>query len=1131
MHQGMQITNRYRIISKLGQGGMGAVWRVYDRLEKSEVALKQVLIPDKQLDFASKAGTHDTDKLRLSLAQEFSILATLRHPHILSVLDFGFDSGGHPFYTMTLLEGATDCKTYGIDLARSRRIVLMGQMLQALHYLHRRGILHRDLKPDNIFVTRDEQVKVMDFGLAKQDKAQSSQSDTIVGTINYMAPELFQGESASVASDLFAVGVMVYEIMVGQHPFAAQNIGERIMKIMTHTPDFSSIPDNFVPWLQTILEKKTANRFPTSYDAMIEFYKAVGIEMPAETQLIRESFLQASEFVGRDSELKHLTDALGTINTKNAFFLVGGESGVGKSRLLEELRVRAVVTGAVVLRGQGVEGGGLPFQLWRNIVRQMLLMVKVTDLQAGILKDIVPDIDALLQRDIANAPELIGKAYQDRIALAIIDLFRNLPQPVVLLLEDLQWTSESLVVLQQMLELTEQLPKLMVVAAYRDDEAPQLPEKLTGMTHIKLERLNPDAVSELSRAILGDAGKNEDVVRVLHSQSEGNLFFLVETVRALAEASGELQRIGEGNLPESVFTGGMQALTRRRLSKVDAQYAQIQTLAAIIGREIDTKLLNHAYNEATVQSWLSNAADYNVVSIQDNTWRFAHDKLRETIIADIPGEILPSIHRTAATTIETVYPGNDAYNKALFAHWQQAGELDKEWHYLDGVIRPMVFFQGNFSAATDMIESILAQMASDDARRALALDWRATIYQSEGNYAEAREVAETARQIAESGGNNKSLAQTLGTLGLIAGDVNDYALAIEYFERSLSIREQIGDQKGIAFCTAGLGMIALQLGDVTLAAERYQFALSIYEALGDQANISTVLNNLGIIAIQKGDYTRAYDLLQQSMTKREKIGNQIGTMYNIMNLGRIARDLGDYTRARTLYEQCLALARRFNIKHLIAGSFDNLSIVDIELEDYAQASQRLQQTIAAYQSLDDKYGVASSISTMGILAEKQADYLGAREHYQRSITLAREISYKLYVSINANHLAWVALKQNEQGASAYLCESLRLGLELQIPAIQLLNILGFSWVLQQVGKRERSAQLMGLAKDHPAAENFVRWRVSELMPQLESALPPDELRAALEHGKKLDLDTVVQELLAEFGDDKRDVSRRNPWDT
>ncbi|MEO1646427.1 MAG: serine/threonine-protein kinase, partial [Chloroflexota bacterium] len=222
------ITKRYEVIDKLGQGGMGAVWRVYDRLAKTQVALKQVLIPEKQLDFASKAGTDDTNKLRVSLAQEFSILATLRHPHILSVLDFGFDEQEHPFYTMTLLEGGMDFKSYAEDLSSNEKIRVLTQMLQALHYLHRRGILHRDLKPDNVLIDQNGQVKVMDFGLAKKvtkDSYQSTQDGSIFGTIMYMSPELFQDGKASVLSDLFAFGLMAYEILVGKYPFEFDNIG------------------------------------------------------------------------------------------------------------------------------------------------------------------------------------------------------------------------------------------------------------------------------------------------------------------------------------------------------------------------------------------------------------------------------------------------------------------------------------------------------------------------------------------------------------------------------------------------------------------------------------------------------------------------------------------------------------------------------------------------------------------------------------------------------------------------------------------------------------------------------------------------------------------------------------------
>ncbi len=1071
-----QIAGRYNIISKLGQGGMGAVWRVYDRLEQTEVALKQVLVSAGQLDFASKAETDDTNKLRLGLAQEFSILATLRHPHILSVLDYGFDNDGHPFYTMTLLEGGQDVKTYAASISTEARINLWGQMLQALHYLHRRGILHRDLKPDNVFVTPDEQIKVMDFGLAKLENWQSAQSDTITGTIAYMAPEQFQGKSASVASDLFAVGVMVYEIMAGQHPFEADSIGERILKIMTRRPDFSPLPDEFVPWLEKVLDKDPAERFASAYDAMIAFYEAVGVERPAEDQTIRESFLQASQFVGRDAELTQLAGALETLDTQNAFFLIGGESGVGKSRLLDELRVRALVAGSRVLRGQGVDGGGLPFQLWRNITRHLLLMVEVTDLQASILKDIVPDIDTLLGKEVATAPQLTGKAYQQRIMLTIVDLFRELPRPVVLLLEDLQWAGESLAVLQQMLKVPEQLPNLMVVATYRDDEAPELPEKLASMTHIKLERLTPDAVSELSSAMLGDVGANEDIVQLLHSQSEGNLFFLVETVRALAEASGELERIGQGELPEGVFTGGMQSITRRRLSKVDEQYRDIQTLAAIIGREIDTELLAHAYDDETLQAWLSNASEYGVVSIQDNTWRFAHDKLRETLIADIPDDKQPALHRIAAETIEAVYPDNAGYNEALLSHWQHAGDLDKTYHYMLPVTENMIEIRGAYATAETLLQRLLDQLALDDFRRIALLSRLAKSVTRQGNYDLGKTYATQTQQSATTHDDLHGQATSLNNLGLIAFYQSDYEQAKDLYQQSLAIWQELDDQLGISKSFNNLAIVASSQSNYEQAEELFQQSLTIKKHLGDQFGISNTLGNLGLIAYSQSNYELAWDLNQQSLAMKQKLGDLLGISYTLGNLGAIALDQRDYEQAEDLYQQSLAMR----------------------------------------QELGHQIGISLNTSNLGVVAYYRRDYERARKLHQQSLAIDEQLGYRLGVAYNSIGLGRVAFKQEQAEALHWFSQALSTAHSIGATPQMLLAIVGFVGWLTQHGQAERAATLVGLVQQHPAQNIEVRKALDEVMPSLKAALSPDDLAAALERGKSLDLDTVVAELLAEF---------------
>jgi len=403
------IGHRYRLLDKLGQGGMGIVYRAHDQLTGHLVALKQVGLSADDLQFASRNS--DVDRA-IALTAEFHILAGLRHPHIIAVLDYGFDSQHLPFYAMELLTTAQPITQYQPDGNLNAKVGLLIEVFEALVYLHRHAIIHRDLKPENIYANDQGTVKVMDFGLSLNQQASMSRSDlqTVAGTLAYMAPELFREEPGSIQSDLYAVGIIAYEMFAGRHPFNTKSMGVLINQIMNTVPDFSSVPAPLIPVLRCLLDKDPRYRYPSAVAAIEALCKATDQPIPPETLLIRESFLQASSFVGRILELKLLKDALTeSLNGKDTLWLIGGESGVGKSRLLAEIRTRAQVEGALVLTGQAVSEGGRSYQVWREPIRQLLLAVGLTDQEAAILKDIVPDIAVLIERPVADIPVMDGR--------------------------------------------------------------------------------------------------------------------------------------------------------------------------------------------------------------------------------------------------------------------------------------------------------------------------------------------------------------------------------------------------------------------------------------------------------------------------------------------------------------------------------------------------------------------------------------------------------------------------------------------------------------------------------------------------------------------------------------------------
>lgn len=388
----------YEILSLLGSGGMGEVYRARDTRLDREVAVKIL---------AEHLSTSPDALARFE--REAKAIAALSHPNILSVHDVGRDRGVHYLVT-ELLEGETLRQRVERSPLPWRKAVEIGIALaEGLSAAHAKGIIHRDLKPANIFLTGDGRVKILDFGLALlqpvlsagQETAVPTQSGTLVGTVDYMSPEQLRAAPVDARSDLFSLGGVLYEMSSGNRPFARESGAETIGAILSESaPDLlasGKVPPEFCRIIEHCLEKNPSERFQSARDlgfalrslltrpgAATPIVSPRGFRRPAILWLPLALILAASiliysllperatidslailpfENVGADPESEYLSDGIAEhlmnnfsqlsqlrVAPRTSVFRYKGRS-VDPRQVGKDLGVRAVLTGRVIRRG------------------------------------------------------------------------------------------------------------------------------------------------------------------------------------------------------------------------------------------------------------------------------------------------------------------------------------------------------------------------------------------------------------------------------------------------------------------------------------------------------------------------------------------------------------------------------------------------------------------------------------------------------------------------------------------------------------------------------------------------------------------------------------------------------------
>ena len=1071
----MQMINgRYLLHNKLGQGGMGIVHRATDRLTGETVALKQVMLPMTQLLFSSRPASQSNRELRLALAHEFQTLAGLRHPNIISVLDYGFDENGQPFFTMSYLEEAQTILAAANGRSAPEKVNLLIQTLEALAYLHRRGILHRDLKPDNVLVVGDT-VRVLDFGLA----AAKEQATDSVGSWLYMAPEVLLGQPATEASDLYAVGVLAYRLLAGIHPFniyADDTIGE----ILAGEPDWSKVQSGgeLTAVIQKLLSKQPEQRYQRAFDVLQDLTATAGQSLLIETAAIRESYLQAAKFVGRETEMAQLTEALHQATSgTGSTWLIGGESGVGKSRLLNELRTIALVNGFQVIRGQAVKDGSIPYQIWREPVRRLLLTTTISDVEASVLKDFIPDIHHLLAHPVANAPTLIGPAYHERLLFTILDLFRRQQTPMLFLAEDLHWTQESLIWLKFLSQFAKGL-SLLIIGTYRDDERPDLPEAMPQAQILKLLRLNETDIASLTEAMLGPAGKEPALLNLLQQETEGNAFFMVEVMRALATEAGDLSQIGHMTLPKTLLVGGVQEVLQRRIGRMPAWGRPLLQLAAVIGRQFDLHLLATLSPTTDLTQWLTLGAEVALFEVQENQWRFSHDKLREAVLADLPQGEHKLLHRQVAETIEQTYSGDETRNEQLMSHWRNAGEIARELPYILKVAREVPHGRSSFQYALELIArglSLAAQIQDIPTQLELVIV-QSSMYHELGEYAAAQQCLEQALPQIQALGLYKLEHKAHYNLSRIAWQLGNHQMMVDQANQSYVLSRETGNMAGLVNSLNQLGLAYDSSGDIAKARDYYRQCLELARQIEDNRFTAIALNNIGEGFTDEGDYVSACQYYLDAYEIDQHRGDRHGMAIQLANLGNNALARGSWSEARQYLEESIQIERDFDLGTWLGLALNSMAMVELIAGNHQAAEDCVMENLILADTLGSRLHKPEALLWLGYLRLVHNNLIDALKAYNQAVEIARDTE----VVVLVDALAGRAFAQTDPTVAWQdLLEALTLAQQNNLGRLRINALTIVASLYARQGQLEQAAELCGLLDaqgnfDHQAIRTLYR---------------------------------------------------------
>jgi eukaryotic-like serine/threonine-protein kinase len=692
----------YELLRELGRGGMGTVYEAVHVRRGDRVALKTL-------------PAVDGSRLH-RFKREFRSLADVNHPNLIGLGTLEAD-GCHWFFTMDLIEG-TDFLSYvrpvsvgnalrgvpptgdsqpervaetaveaqrnategvpyrpatpgGLDIDRLR--AGLPQLVAAVMALHGQHIIHRDLKPSNVMVTRDGRVVVLDFGLVIESKANGGMMTTghIEGTPRYMSPEQAAGESVTAAADWYAVGVMLYEALVGRPPFDGP-----VLKLLQDKqrldapplPANAGLPEDLVQLTMRLLA-----RDPLARPDAREIAKAISLQTLA-TPVTHSS---RSTLVGRSSQLNALAEAHQSVAARHQPLMVfiRGRSGEGKTSLaehfLEGLRGRPAPP--TILSGRCYDRESVPFKALDSLIDALCGHLRSLDKTEAAL--MLPDDVGLLAQlfPVLERVEVVAQAPRPRTsdmdeqqvrtrafaALRLLLARLSSRRSVVMFADDLQWGDASSAEALFAVLRPPEAPTVLLLGSFRSDEWNESPfrlewENVQKKHGISIEQrdvsVSPLSVEECQELVTSLLGRDNETIRrralEIHAETGGNPFLLIELVSCFDPDTDSFRPVP------------MHEAVRQKLSRLPAESEALLDIVSVSGQALPlADVSTTAGHDAPAMATITHMRTERLLRLLGNPDEplvdTYHDRIRETVLGQMEPPKRQGLHLSLAKVLES----------------------------------------------------------------------------------------------------------------------------------------------------------------------------------------------------------------------------------------------------------------------------------------------------------------------------------------------------------------------------------------------------------------------------------------------------------------------------------------------